>query len=223
MPQQKVVSGVSAAAAANSAEVDSELSRLQEILYGNQARATEQRLNDLEQRLEAVRRELDDTIHAKIGKLESATQDNLTKARKALTAEIEKQAARQAADLSEAQRDWGDRLSRQEKTQTTLLREVQQELMAALDALRQELVEQIQGTKSELSDRVDRLGADQSNRLLAFQNEARQRDEDLRQELLTLSAWLDDKKTSRLDLGQMLVTMGQNLQGRGEAAPQEND
>lgn len=223
MPQQKVVSGVPAAAAANSAEVDSELSRLQEILYGNQARATEQRLNDLEQRLEAVRRELDDTIHAKIGKLESATQDNLTKARKALTAEIEKQAARQAADLSEAQRDWGDRLSRQEKTQTALLREVQQELTAALDALRQELVEQIQATKSELSDRVDRLGADQSNRLLAFQNEARQRDEDLRQELLTLSAWLDDKKTSRHDLGQMLVAMGQNLQGRGEAAPQEND
>lgn len=223
MPQQKVVSGVPAAAAANSAEVDSELSRLQEILYGNQARATEQRLNDLEQRLEAVRRELDDTIHAKIGKLESATQDNLTKARKALTAEIEKQAARQAADSSEAQRDWGDRLSRQEKTQTALLREVQQELTAALDALRQELVEQIQATKSELSDRVDRLGADQSNRLLAFQNEARQRDEDLRQELLTLSAWLDDKKTSRHDLGQMLVAMGQNLQGRGEAAPQEND
>lgn len=223
MPQQKVVSGVPAATAANSAEVDSELSRLQEILYGNQARATEQRLNDLEQRLEAVRRELDDTIHAKIGKLESATQDSLTKARKALTAEIEKQAARQAADLSEAQRDWGDRLSRQEKTQTALLREVQQELTAALDALRQELVEQIQAAKSELSDRVDRLGADQSNRLLAFQNEARQRDEDLRQELLTLSAWLDDKKTSRHDLGQMLVAMGQNLQGRGEAAAQEND
>ncbi|GAB4147596.1 MAG: hypothetical protein Fur0021_06640 [Candidatus Promineifilaceae bacterium] len=223
MPQQKVVSGVPAAPAANSAEVDSELSRLQEILYGNQARATEQRLNDLEQRLEAVRRELDDTIHAKIGKLESTTQDNLTKARKALTAEIEKQAARQAADLSEAQRDWGDRLSRQEKMQTALLREVQQELTAALDALRQELVEQIQATKSELSDRVDRLGADQSNRLLAFQNEARQRDEDLRQELLTLSAWLDDKKTSRHDLGQMLVTLGQNLQGRSEAAPQEND
>lgn len=223
MPQQKVVSGVPAATAANSAEVDSELSRLQEILYGNQARATEQRLNDLEQRLEAVRRELDDTIHARIGKLESATQDSLTKARKALTAEIEKQAARQAADLSEAQRDWGDRLSRQEKTQTALLREVQQELTAALDALRQELVEQIQAAKSELSDRVDRLGADQSNRLLAFQNEARQRDEDLRQELLTLSAWLDDKKTSRHDLGQMLVAMGQNLQGRGEAAAQEND
>lgn len=223
MPQQKVVSGVPAATAANSAGVDSELSRLQEILYGNQARATEQRLNDLEQRLEAVRRELDDTIHAKIGKLESATQDSLTKARKALTAEIEKQAARQAADLSEAQRDWGDRLSRQEKTQTALLREVQQELTAALDALRQELVEQIQAAKSELSDRVDRLGADQSNRLLAFQNEARQRDEDLRQELLTLSAWLDDKKTSRHDLGQMLVAMGQNLQGRGEAAAQEND
>lgn len=223
MPQQKVVSGVPAATAANSAEVDSELSRLQEILYGNQARATEQRLNDLEQRLEAVRRELDDTIHARIGKLESATQDSLTKARKAWTAEIEKQAARQAADLSEAQRDWGDRLSRQEKTQTALLREVQQELTAALDALRQELVEQIQAAKSELSDRVDRLGADQSNRLLAFQNEARQRDEDLRQELLTLSAWLDDKKTSRHDLGQMLVAMGQNLQGRGEAAAQEND
>lgn len=222
MPQQKVVSGVSAAAAANSAEVDSELSRLQEILYGNQARATEQRLNDLEQRLEAVRRELDDTIHARVGKLESAAQDSLTKARKALTADIEKQAARQAADLSEAQRDWGDRLSRQEKAQTTLLREVQQELTAALDALRQELLEHIQMTKSELSDRIDRLDADQSNRLLAFQNEARQRDEDLRQELLTLSAWLDDKKTSRHDLGQMLVEMGQNLQGRVEAVAQDN-
>lgn len=223
MPQQKVVSGVTTAAAANSAEVDSDLSRLQEILYGNQARATEQRLNDLEQRLEAVRRELDDTIHAKIGKLESATQDNLNRARKAITAEIEKQAARQTTDLSETQRDWGDRLARQDKAQTTTLQEAQQELTDMLDALRQELIEQIQTARSELSDRIDRLGADQSNRLLTFQNEARQRDEDLRQELLTLSAWLDDKKTSRHDLGQMLMEMGQNLQGRMEAAAQEND
>lgn len=223
MPQQKVVPAVTAAATTSSAEVDSELSRLQEILYGNQMRATEQRLNDLEQRLEAVRRELDDTIHAKIGKLESATQDNLTKARKALTVEIEKQTARQTADLSETQRDWGDRLARQDKAQTTLLHEMQREVTDTLDALRQDLLAQIQITKSELSDRIDRLGTDQSNRLLTFQNETRQRDEDLRQELLTLSAWLDDKKTSRHDLGQMLMEMGQNLQGRVEAAAQDNE
>ena len=37
-------------------------------------------------------------------------------------------------------------------------------------------------------------------------------------ELLTLSAWLDDKKASRHDLGQMLAEVGQTLQKESKQA-----
>jgi hypothetical protein len=50
----------------------------------------------------------------------------------------------------------------------------------------------------------------------------RQRDDDLRAELLTLNAWLDDKKASRHDLGRMLEDMAQKLQANtqpGSAEP----
>jgi hypothetical protein len=45
-----------------------------------------------------------------------------------------------------------------------------------------------------------------------MQNESRQRDDDLRQELLTVSSWLDNKLTPRKDLGQLLMELGQHLQ-----------
>lgn len=55
--------------------------------------------------------------------------------------------------------------------------------------------------RSSLSDQIRRM-----------QNDSRQRDDDLRQELLTVSNWLDNKLTPRQDLGQMLIEIGQQLQ-----------
>ncbi|MCA9938343.1 MAG: hypothetical protein KC418_06860 [Anaerolineales bacterium] len=202
-------------------ETEGELARLQEILYGNQARVTDRRLSDLEQRLEAVRQELSDSVNARFGKLETSTQENLSKARRALSDEIERLGQRQGADLVSTQGEFNDRLTRQDQAQTAQLRAAQRELMDAIDALRQDLVAQIHAAKTELSERLERLGADQTGRLLAAQNEARQRDEALRQEMLALSSWLDDKKTSRHDLGKMLMDMGQNLRGLNDATESE--
>jgi hypothetical protein len=80
---------------------------------------------------------------------------------------------------------------------------------------------QLQETRKELSEQLNKLGAELSDRLLAAQEEARQRDNDLRQELLALSAWLDDKKTSRQDLSRMFFKMGQQLQGEVQAPAED--
>ncbi|HRO91568.1 MAG TPA: hypothetical protein PLC06_13810, partial [Promineifilum sp.] len=51
-----------------------------------------------------------------------------------------------------------------------------------------------------------------NERFRTLEEDARRRDDDLRAELLTVSAWLEDKKTSRHDLGQMLEEIGLKLQ-----------
>lgn len=48
-------------------------------------------------------------------------------------------------------------------------------------------------------------------RTRTLQTEARQRDDGLRQELLSIAASLENKKTSRQDLGQMLMELGLRL------------
>jgi hypothetical protein len=65
---------------------------------------------------------------------------------------------------------------------------------------------------------------DAAERLRLLEEDARQRDDDLRSELLAASAWLEDKKTSRHDLGRMLEEVGQRLQGISpEATAQPNE
>jgi len=62
-----------------------------------------------------------------------------------------------------------------------------------------------------LGDRIDKLSEDLSAQIRNLQTESRQRDDAQRQELLALASSLDDKKTSRYDLSQMLVELGQRL------------
>ena len=74
-----------------------------------------------------------------------------------------------------------------------------------------DLLTQLRTTQKELGDRIDRVNAEYSERVRTLQAETRQRDDSLRQELLTLASSLEDKKTSRHDLGQMLMELGQRL------------
>lgn len=84
-----------------------------------------------------------------------------------------------------------------------------------------DLVEQ---NRRAVESRLDRMQEEATERLRLLEEEARRRDDDLRAELLTISAWLDDKKTSRHDLGRMLEEIAQRLQASAESsAPPSSD
>ena len=125
-----------------------DLEQLRDILYGNQARAIENRLDNLEARSESVRQEL------------------------------------------------SDRLARQQKDQAAQIGLVHEKL-EQLDANSvQRLDDQISSLKQQLAD---------------FQAEARQRNDDLRQEMLALGAMLDKQKTGREELSQLLIQLAQQI------------
>ncbi len=66
------------------------------------------------------------------------------------------------------------------------------------------------------------MQADASDRMRLLEEETRRRDDDLRSELLTMTAWLDDKKTSRHDLGRMMEDIGQRLQAKTQPIASES-
>ncbi len=88
-----------------------------------------------------------------------------------------------------------------------------------LDQMSADLHELVETTRHTLEARLDRMQEDMHERLRVLEEEARRRDDDLRSELLTISAWLEDKKTSRHDLGQMLEEVGLRLQAAATTTP----
>ena len=86
-----------------------------------------------------------------------------------------------------------------------------------LEQLSAELNQLIESNRRTIEARLDRMQEDANERLRVLEEEVRHRDDDLRSELLTISAWLEDKKTSRHDLGQMLEEIGQRLQATAQA------
>ena len=215
-----------------------ELDRLREILYGSQSRATDKRLIDLETRLETYRRELTEALHEKINltgeaagsqlatarkelsdRLERQTTDQAAQLRNAqqnLSGRIEEQSANQTAQLRAAQKELTDRLDRQSADQAAQLRTVQRELSDRIENVYADVLAQLRAIQKDLTDRLDRFNTEQVERFRALQSETRQRDDGLRQELLTLASSLDNKKTSRQDLSQMLVELGQRLRADNE-------
>ncbi|RMH00823.1 MAG: hypothetical protein D6706_02915 [Chloroflexi bacterium] len=92
------------------------------------------------------------------------------------------------------------------------LQALQKEITSSIEKLATEFQNQLASTRQEFTDKIDRLADELTERLSAAQSESRQRDDDLRQELLTLSAWLDNKKASRETLADLLIEMGRKLQ-----------
>ncbi len=138
-------------------ETNPDLDQLRNILYGNQARATESRLDDLEARLETVRRELSEDLNKRAASLSNSSSSQLNNTQQTLVTQIEQMAT-----------DFNQRLS------------------AQIATLNQQLAD----------SRAD----------------SRQRDNDLRQEMLTLGAMIDKQKTGREELGTLLVQLGTQLQ-----------
>jgi methyl-accepting chemotaxis protein len=125
---------------------------LRDILYGEQARATEDRLGDLETRLEKVRNEL---------------QALFRKENKTLETSLEKQI---------------------------------NQLGKNLDTHKTESAEQLDTTRLELSTDFKNRHNDQAAQL-----------RELRQQLVEISAALEESKVSRSDLGAMLIEMGKRI------------
>lgn len=92
-----------------------------------------------------------------------------------------------------------------------------------LEQLAEELNQLIESNRRTIESRLDRLQEDANERLRVLEEETRRRDDDLRTELLTISAWLEDKKASRHDLGQMLEEIGQRLQASAQAGALDSD
>lgn len=92
-----------------------------------------------------------------------------------------------------------------------------------LDQLAADLREHIDTTRRAVETRLDRLQEDTGERIRLLEEDARRRDDELRTELLTLSAWLEDKKASRHDLGRMLEEIGQRLQASSQKGAAESD
>lgn len=145
-------------------ETGNDLDQLRNILYGNQARATEQRLDDLEVRLENINRELQNSL----------------------------------------------------KDQATTLSDSTEKQFKAVEA-------KLTQTNTNLNKRLDQQISELRKQLTDFRVESRQRDADMRQEMLTLGAMLDKQKTGRSELGELLVELGQQLQQNAENTAVSDD
>ncbi|GAB4538030.1 MAG: hypothetical protein Fur002_00830 [Anaerolineales bacterium] len=220
-------------AAAPGEQVASEVDRLRDILYGSHARSTDKRMSEMEMKIERFRSELSHALQTKVEDLASASSSQLTTTRKELSERLDRQSNEQATELRNAQQKLGERLDAQASEQIAQLRAAQKELIERMDkmlseqsaqirSVQKELSErvekmyadfyaQLRATQKDLGDRVDKLSEDLGAQIRNAQAEARQRDDAQRQELLTLASSLDDKKTSRYDLSQMLVELGQRL------------
>ena len=159
-----------------------ELENLREILFGNQARATDDRLNQLEENLQTVHRNFTDALNRQNTALREAT------------ATVEKELKKQMSD------------------QAKLNQSDHQALAESINELRSETKRQIDEVQTTFSQELEALRSSLTDHIRRMQNESRQRDDDLRQELLTVSNWLDNKLTPRHDLGQLLVELGHHLQ-----------
>ena len=162
-----------------SGNASSDLESLRGILFGNQAKAVNRRLDDLESRGEESHLALTNLVNEKINSLASGSSQDLTVARKELVSRIDQN---------------------------------HKELTDKISDLATDFQSQLRVAQKELTEHLTQLNAEQIERARAVQVEARQQNDELRQELLTLTAWLDDKKTTRLDLGILLAEIGERLQ-----------
>ena len=96
-----------------------------------------------------------------------------------------------------------------------------QVLAERLEQLSADTQDQFESLRKAIEVRMDQMQDDASARLRTLEEDSRQRDEELRAELLTVSGWLKDKMASRHDLGRMLEEVGQKLQAGDSATGQK--
>lgn len=210
-----------------------DLDDLREIFWGNHIRNTDGRFNDLESRLQMVNRTLQDSFTDRLNSLAESSQTKLTTTHSRLNEQIEAQSKQNVQAITGLKQELTQRLDRQQddhaiemrklnrelmeyvdqqsSTQAANLRQAQQEISDRIDKLATDLLTQLGQVQKDLSQQITRLNDDQTQRLNTTRAEGHKRDEDIRQEMLKLTAALDDKSTARHDLGQMYMELGRRL------------
>lgn len=197
-----------------------DLGRLRDILFGSQSRTIEKRLSDLETGVRATRQEMIDLLTDKLNAMGDNTSSQFADTRREFNEKLEKQGGDQSAQLRSVQKELSERLDRQSADQVSQLGNVQKQLSDSIEKLAADLMRQIRESHKELTDRMDKVVAEHTERLRNLQTETRQRDENLRQELLSIASSMDNKKTSRHDLGQMLMELGLRLRQDSDSSSQ---
>jgi uncharacterized coiled-coil protein SlyX len=111
-------------------ETGNDLDQLRDILYGNQARATENRLGDLETRVETVRRELNQEFNDRITALADSSSSQFDSTNKKIT----------------------DQLAKQQSNQEAQNQSLQEKIIKLSADLSQQLEKQINGLNQQLTD-----------------------------------------------------------------------
>jgi len=206
------------------------------------ASPAEETIDNLEPRVETARRESSDALYEKVGALAASSPEQQTTLPKdttdrldgrgsdlaarlravvsKLTEQIDQQDGDQLAQLRSAQQGLSERLDRPDEEHAAQWRDAQKGLSERTEGLAAGPLNPLRANHLEFSDRRDQLSAKLSERSRAAQTETRQSDDGLRQQLLALTAALDDGKTSRHELGRRLLELGQRL--RDEVDPAES-
>jgi uncharacterized protein YPO0396 len=168
--------------------VTGDLERLRDIIFGQHARTIEERLNAVEAEVERLHRELTEALNS----LGDTSASELTTARRELKQRLDEQVAAHAQAL---QQSFDSHRSEQAAQFGNIERRIEQ--------LSADLFAQMRMARQELTERLDHGSTD-----------SRQRHDALRQEILALIKSLDESKSSRQDLGQMLIELGRKIQGQ---------
>lgn len=200
----------------NEAGMADELDRVRSLLFGKQIKATDERLAQLENRVEEVRRELTNMLDANFTELKNSIASQLGTLQKDLVEQQDQHVSKQQADLGSVRQLLTERIDQQEKDQTEKLRTAQRTLSDRIDTIANDHTSQLKKMQLDLSTRIETLNAEQSTRIGSLQQESSQRDDALSNELMALGRVLGSQKVSRREMMHFLAELAQRFQVEDE-------
>lgn len=157
------------------------ISRIRDIIFGNEMREFSRRFRTLERSLENHKREIDERYSALEARLSNQFDLMRGEIRQGLQ-EIERKSAERNDELSQ-------------QYQTDFRR----------------LSDTIDSNQREVSDHVSRFVAEQGSRLAELREQIHRSHEQMRHDLMEECDTLDGNKVSRYDLGDSLIALGMRL------------
>jgi chromosome segregation ATPase len=168
-----------------------EVERIREIIFGSQMRDYDRQFATVVDQLGQLNKDLE-ALRAALDQ-QGADQDERTR-------ELQEETRQRRSELNQ---ELSGRIGQLEAKIT----QVQDEARRSRDELH-----------NEMSSRLERQDTEQKSQLRKLAAELRQQNQDLRNDLTAALNALEDKKTSRSDLGDLLEEMGMRLKGQGEIA-----
>ena len=134
-----------------------DLERLRDILYGNQARGTEKRLEDLERNLAALRQELTSLLNDKVKSVDEVSSNQTLALKKELTERSDHIEKSQASQLRQVEQRLSGRIESQAADSGNQLRELQRDLTARLDSQESDYSAQVRALHQEMNERLEEM------------------------------------------------------------------